>query len=74
MAINSPVLTVLLVIFAIIGALVVLALLGMVFMHGGMMGMMGSPAKMIAACTTCDENKFLASNHFLGSGRQWLTA
>lgn len=47
MTINSPVLTVLLVIFAIIGALAVLALLGMVFMHGGMMG---SPTKMIAAC------------------------
>lgn len=48
MTINSPVLTVLLIIFALIGVLAVLSVLGMLFMHGGMMSMMG--AKMMSAC------------------------
>ncbi len=48
MTINSPVLQVVLIIFAIIGALAVLFVLGMLIMHGGMMSMMGS--QMISAC------------------------
>lgn len=48
MTINSPVLQVLLIIFAIIGVLAVLSVLGMLFMHGGMMSMMGP--QMMSAC------------------------
>jgi len=41
MTVDSPVLKVLLIVFAIIGLLAVLSVLGTLFMHGGMMGMMG---------------------------------
>jgi len=47
---NSPVAKALLIIFAIIGVLAVVAVAGIAFMHGGMMGMM-SPA-MFDACQT----------------------
>lgn len=50
MTINSPVAKVLLVIFALIGVLTVLVFTGMLFMHGSMMGMMGSSSEMAAAC------------------------
>lgn len=49
MATGSPVLKALLIIFAIIGVLAVLAAIGMMFMHNSMMGMMGSN-EMFAAC------------------------
>lgn len=45
---DSPVLKVLLVIFAVIGVLAVILLVGMMFMHGSMMNMMGPG--MAAAC------------------------
>jgi hypothetical protein len=50
MTTGSPVLKVLLIVFAVIGALAVLAFVGMAFMHGSMMGMMGSASEMAAAC------------------------
>ncbi len=50
MAINSTIWKVLLAIFAGIGVLTVLILLGIAFMHGGMMSMMGSFSDMAAAC------------------------
>ena len=37
----------LLIVFALIGVLAVLAILGMIFMHGGMMGSFGT---MMSAC------------------------
>ena len=48
MTIHSPIMTTLLVIFATIGVLAVLAVFGMLFMHAGMMNMMGP--NMLAAC------------------------
>lgn len=48
MTINSPVLSALLVFFAVLGLLAVLAVLGMAGMHVGMMGMMGGA--MTDAC------------------------
>jgi hypothetical protein len=48
MTIHSPIVTVLLIILAVIGAIALLVLLGMLFMHDSMMGVMGS--KMMAAC------------------------
>jgi hypothetical protein len=53
MTTGSSVMKVLLIVFAIIGALAVLAFIGMAFMHGSMMGgmgMMGSSSEMAAAC------------------------
>lgn len=49
MATNSSALNALLIIFAIIGAFAVLAFVGMIFMHGSMMGMM-SGSDMATAC------------------------
>jgi hypothetical protein len=46
----SPILTAILIIFAIIGALAVLAFIGMIFMHNSMMGMMGASSEVTAAC------------------------
>lgn len=50
MTINSPVAKGLLVIFAVISVLAVLAFIGMFFMHGSMMGMMESSPELAAAC------------------------
>lgn len=50
MTINSPVVTVLLIIFAIIGVLAATSIIGMMLMHGGMLGMMGSTTDMAEAC------------------------
>jgi hypothetical protein len=56
MTTGSSVLKVLLIIFAIIGVLAVLAFIGMAFMHGSMMGggmmgrMMSASPEMAAAC------------------------
>lgn len=49
MTINSPVAKVLLIFFAVIGVLAVIAIVGMFFMHSSMMGMMSS-SEMAAAC------------------------
>ena len=50
MVTGSSIMNVLLIIFAIIGVLAVLVFIGMAFMHGSMMGMMGSSSDMTAAC------------------------
>ena len=47
---ESPVVKGLLIVFAVIGVLTVLAFLGMAFMHGGMMGLTGSFGTMMSAC------------------------
>lgn len=49
MTTGSPVLKALLIIFAVIGVLAVMAAIGMAFMHNSMMGLMGS-SEMFAAC------------------------
>lgn len=50
---KSSVLKVAVILFAIIGVLALLAVVGMGMMHGGMMGMMSmmeNPQQMMAAC------------------------
>jgi hypothetical protein len=47
---ESLIAKVLLIVFAIVGVVVVLALLGMWLMHGNMMSMMGSSESMAAMC------------------------
>ena len=47
---ESPWIKGVLIAFAIIGMLAVLAILGVVIAHGGMMGMMRSFGNMMAAC------------------------
>lgn len=52
MATGSSIWNVLLIVFAIIGGIAVLAFIGMAFMHGSMMGAMGSSSDMVSACQT----------------------
>lgn len=46
---NSPVLRVIVILLAIIGAFAVVAFIGMAMMHGGMMSMMGGDG-MVSMC------------------------